>query len=64
MISCRPRICPGVNFTEARRMSSLSRDQMKGGVGDIRSAEERADSSSGCRDSSASSLAFWALHLL
>ena len=45
-------------------MSSLSRDQMKGGVGDIRSAEERADSSSGCRDSSASSVAFWALHLL
>ena len=45
-------------------MSSLSRDQMKGGEGDLRSAEERADSSSGCRDSSASSVAFWALYLL
>ena len=51
-------------YTEAQRMSSLSRDQMKGGVGDIRSAEERADSSSGCRDSSASLVAFWALYLL
>ena len=36
----------------------------EGGEGDIRSAEERADSSNGCRDSSASSVAFWALYLL